>query len=122
MSVQLFSFEEVSKHNNKDDLWMIIDGKVYDITKFQDEHPGGEQVLIDEGARDATGPFDDIGHTDDARKLLDQYYIGDVDPESKPVKPLKQEQAVVSGPQGNPLRILIPLVLLAAWAYYNFLR
>lgn len=37
MSVQLFSFEEVSKHNNKDDLWMIIDGKVYDITKFQDE-------------------------------------------------------------------------------------
>ncbi|CAO3670643.1 unnamed protein product [Rhizopus stolonifer] len=112
MSVQLFSFEEVSKHNNKDDLWMIIDGK----------HPGGEQVLIDEGARDATGPFDDIGHTDDARKLLDQYYVGDVDPESKPVKPLKQEQAVVSGPQGNPLRILIPLVLLAAWAYYNFLR
>lgn len=37
MSVQLYSYEEVSKHNNRNDLWMIIDGKVYDITKFQDE-------------------------------------------------------------------------------------
>jgi hypothetical protein len=37
MSVKLYSFEEVSKHNSREDLWMIIDGKVYDITKFQDE-------------------------------------------------------------------------------------
>ncbi|KAG1461733.1 hypothetical protein G6F55_003399 [Rhizopus delemar] len=41
---------------------------------------------------------------------------------SEPVKPVKQAQAVAAGPQGNPLRILIPLLLLAAWAYYNFLR
>lgn len=119
---------------------MIIDGKVYDITKFQDEvkkkyiviastfffllifvnqHPGGEEVLIDEGAKDATGPFEDVGHTDDARKLLEQYYIGDVDPavsfffytknlflnlsvvQSEPVKPAKQAQAVAAGPQGK---------------------
>ncbi|KAI9277618.1 cytochrome b5-like heme/steroid binding domain-containing protein [Sporodiniella umbellata] len=122
MSVKLFSFEEVSKHNNRDDLWMIIDGKVYDITQFQDEHPGGEEVLIDEGARDATGPFEDVGHTDDARKLLDQYYIGDVDPESKPIKIEKQEQVYAPGPQGNPFRILIPLILLALFAYYAYAR
>ena len=44
------------------------------------QHPGGEEVLIDEGAKDATGPFDDVGHSDDARELLEKYYVGDVDP------------------------------------------
>ncbi|KAG1504705.1 hypothetical protein G6F53_010342 [Rhizopus delemar] len=96
MSVKLYSFEEVSKHNSREDLWMIIDGKVYDITKFQDEHPGGEEVLIDEGAKDATGPFEDVGHTDDARKLLEQYYIGDVDP-AEPVKQGNQAQGGRAG-------------------------
>lgn len=44
------------------------------------KHPGGEEVLLDEGAKDATGAFEDVGHTDDARDLLKKYYIGEVDP------------------------------------------
>lgn len=44
------------------------------------QHPGGEEVLIDEGAKDATGPFEDVGHSPDARELLEKYYLGDVDP------------------------------------------
>lgn len=102
MSVKLYSYEEIAKHNTRSDLWMVIEGKVYDITPFCDEvcidkyffrvllwsstytllilqHPGGEEVLIDEGAKDATTAFDDVGHSDDARAMLEQYYIGDVD-------------------------------------------
>jgi cytochrome b involved in lipid metabolism len=37
MTVQLFTYEEVAKHNTRNDLFMIIDKKVYDITKFLDE-------------------------------------------------------------------------------------
>lgn len=37
MSVKLYSYEEISKHNTRSDLWMVIDGKVYDITPFADE-------------------------------------------------------------------------------------
>jgi hypothetical protein len=37
MSAQLLTYEEVSKHNTRNDLYMIIDKKVYDITKFLDE-------------------------------------------------------------------------------------
>jgi cytochrome b involved in lipid metabolism len=36
--------------------------------------------LLDEGAKDATTAFDDVGHSDDARDLLKKYYVGDVDP------------------------------------------
>ncbi|ORZ15017.1 cytochrome b5-like heme/steroid binding domain-containing protein [Absidia repens] len=77
---KLFTYEQVAEHNKREDLWMIIDNKVYDITAFVDEHPGGEEVLIDEGARDATGPFEDVGHSPDAREMLVKYYLGDVDP------------------------------------------
>lgn len=47
---------------------------------FLSQHPGGEEVLLDEGAKDATAAFEDVGHTDDARDLLVKYYIGEVDP------------------------------------------
>lgn len=35
-----FSQGEVSSHNKPDSLWIIVDEDVYDLTKFQDEHPG----------------------------------------------------------------------------------
>lgn len=44
------------------------------------KHPGGDEILIEEGARDATGPFEDVGHSPDAREMLEKYYVGDVDP------------------------------------------
>lgn len=34
---QIYTHEVVSKHNTRDDLYMIIDNKVYDVTKFVDE-------------------------------------------------------------------------------------
>jgi len=35
-----FSQSDVSSHNKADSLWIVVDGDVYDLTKFQDEHPG----------------------------------------------------------------------------------
>lgn len=37
---QTFSKADVAKHNKGDDMWIIVDDDVYDLTKFQDEHPG----------------------------------------------------------------------------------
>ncbi|KAF8071701.1 peroxisomal acyl-CoA-dehydrogenase [Lyophyllum atratum] len=51
--------EEVSKHNKPDDLWVIIDAKVYDLTRFKNMHPGGASVLLepDIAGQDATETF-----------------------------------------------------------------
>ncbi|KAI8991731.1 cytochrome b5-like heme/steroid binding domain-containing protein [Mycotypha africana] len=120
MSAKLYTYEEIAQHNSREDLWMVIDGKVYDITSFQDEHPGGEEVLLDEGAKDGTSAFEDVGHSDDARDLLKKYYVGDVDPTSKPIKVERPVEAIPEVPKGNPLRILIPLVLFGAYVYYSY--
>lgn len=37
---QTFKASDVAAHNKADSLWIIVDEDVYDLTKFQDEHPG----------------------------------------------------------------------------------
>ena len=32
-----YSWEEVAKHNNTQSLWIVVDGKVYDVTEFMEE-------------------------------------------------------------------------------------
>lgn len=55
---------------------MVVDGKVYDVTKFLDEHPGGEDIMLDSSGRDATREFEDVGHSGEARSQLEDLLIG----------------------------------------------
>lgn len=34
---------DVASHNKPDNLWVVIDEDVYDLTNFQDDHPGGKK-------------------------------------------------------------------------------
>ena len=40
-----FSAADVASHKTASDLWIIVDEDVYDLTKFQDEHPGGKKSM-----------------------------------------------------------------------------
>ncbi|XP_030381649.1 cytochrome b5 isoform X1 [Scaptodrosophila lebanonensis] len=68
----------VKEHNKSNDLWIIIENKVYDVTKFLNEHPGGEDSLLSVAGRDGTKDFIDVGHSQDARNMMKKYYIGDL--------------------------------------------
>lgn len=65
--------DEVQTHDNADDCWIIIHGKVYDVTKFLAEHPGGEKVILEYAGSDATDAFEDIGHSQRARDSMEKY-------------------------------------------------
>ncbi|XP_063453773.1 cytochrome b5 type B isoform X1 [Pan paniscus] len=79
-SVTYYRLEEVAKRNSLKELWLVIHGRVYDVTRFLNEHPGGEEVLLEQAGVDASESFEDVGHSSDAREMLKQYYIGDIHP------------------------------------------
>lgn len=74
---------------------------MYDVTKFVSEHPGGDEVLVTEAARDATEPFEDVGHSEDAYEILKTLYIGDLaDPESVPQRGRKPSDTTTASSGG----------------------
>lgn len=54
---QSFSTADVAKHNKPDDLYIVVDEDVYDLTKFADEHPGGKKILQRVAGKDASKQF-----------------------------------------------------------------
>ena len=45
-SYEKYELDEIIKHNIKNDLWIIINKKVYNITSFVKKHPGDEKMFI----------------------------------------------------------------------------
>lgn len=71
------SWAEVRKHNSKTDAWIVVDGYVYDCSKFLASHPGGASSIYINGGLDVTDDFYAI-HSKKAVKMLDEYLIGKV--------------------------------------------
>lgn len=72
------SLEEVSLHNEKNDIWMVIHDKVYDVSNFLQRHPGGVEVMLDCAGVDATSYFEDVGHSEYSKQLLKPLLIGEL--------------------------------------------
>ena len=71
-----YTMQQVAKHNKKEDGWLVINKKVYDVTTWIDKHPGGA-VIENYLGRDATNAFKSIGHPEYVMKtILPKYYIG----------------------------------------------
>lgn len=75
--LKIFSEDEIRKHSTEDDLWIIIDGTVYDLTRFADLHPGGVFPLLEVAGKDATEAFYGL-HRQDVLRKYDRYKIGTI--------------------------------------------
>ncbi|EJF64663.1 peroxisomal acyl-CoA-dehydrogenase [Dichomitus squalens LYAD-421 SS1] len=100
-----FTREEVEKHNTEDSLWIIIDGRVFDVTRFQKLHPGGPTVFFDEGipGGDATEAFFGLHRYDVLEKpQYQRLQIGVIEGEEPVVQSSRIPGKVSKVPYGEP--------------------
>lgn len=77
-----FRWEEIQKHNLRTDRWLVIDRKVYNVTKWSQRHPGGHRVIGHYSGEDATDAFRAFHlDLDFVSKFLKPLLIGELAPE-----------------------------------------
>ena len=76
--LDLISLEEVGLHNVREDAWLVLFDKVYEMSEYLESsrHPGGEDVILEYLGYDATLAFRGVGHSKTALRALDKYCIG----------------------------------------------
>lgn len=73
---------EVKKHNSKESCWVVLHGKVYDLTEFMADHPGGEDVVLKWSGKDATKFWSAIHKEDWIKEYTKpEWCLGPVGPE-----------------------------------------
>ncbi|XP_076183663.1 cytochrome b5 isoform X1 [Ptiloglossa arizonensis] len=126
VSPKLYTTEEVSKHVSKNDVWIIINNGVYDLTSFLNTHPGGEEILLEHAGRDGTESFEDIGHSSNARQMMEPLKIGEILEEEKTKETAYESNATSEedNSSGSWRSWLIPIALgvLATLVYRFFIK
>lgn len=72
-----YTMEEVAQHNRLDDCWVVLNGKVYDLTEYAQFHPGGTHALERWAGTDASENIH--FHSSKMLKLASRYVIGTVE-------------------------------------------
>lgn len=74
-----FLAANVAEHDDEDDLWIIVHGRVFDLTDYVDDHPGGAAKLLKYAGKDGTDAFvrNHIGASArKAARILAKYEVG----------------------------------------------
>jgi len=72
------TMEELAKHSTREDAWICVEGRAYDVTKYVEHHPGGWLPISNLAGKDVTDAFANYHPAAVYEKLLPNYYIGDV--------------------------------------------
>ncbi|EME31109.1 Cytochrome b5 isoform A [Galdieria sulphuraria] len=75
-NTHIYTIEQIARHHTRKDLWVIVHGKVYNLSSFLDTHPGGDEILLQYAGDDGTLEFEKAGHPEEAQQLLQNYCIG----------------------------------------------
>ena len=113
-------YDEVAQHASETDCWIVIDGKVCNVTDYLNQHPGGAELLLAFAGKDATEEFTDIGHTPSAIQIRDSMVVGTIDKNelSKYQIQTPNTISINTATLTNPIRLLFVLlvaVFAARW-------
>lgn len=67
---------ELAKHNSETDLWTAVRGKVYNVTEFQQFHPGKKTQLLRGAGNDCTALFDKLHAWVNVESILAPCHVG----------------------------------------------
>ncbi|KAF9923774.1 fatty acid alpha-hydroxylase [Linnemannia zychae] len=82
MAQQKYSVQQVQAHKSEASCWVIHNNKVYDVSTFVQDHPGGEEYILDHAGEDITELMNDKlthVHSEGAYEMLDEFLIGTLD-------------------------------------------
>ncbi|KAG6899338.1 hypothetical protein C0993_011126 [Termitomyces sp. T159_Od127] len=75
----IYTAEDVASHKTASSCWVSRRGKVYDVTSFLHDHPGGDDYILNYAGQDIDGVMrdgDEHDHSDSAYEMLEEYMIG----------------------------------------------
>ncbi|KAG1050368.1 hypothetical protein G6F43_007353 [Rhizopus delemar] len=78
----IYKREEVKKHCTRSSCWVVVQNKVYNVTSFLQDHPGGSEFILQFAGDDITAILKDStyhAHSIATYEILEEYYIGEVD-------------------------------------------
>ena len=56
--MRIVSLSEVAQHGPESEQpWVVVDGEVFDVSRFAEHHPGGKQILLSSSGKDASDAF-----------------------------------------------------------------
>eukprot|EP01084_Bolivina_argentea_P304303 525486_1 len=103
MSKRLISMDEVIQHNTVKDCWIVFYDKVYDITSFLPEHPGGISIIATHAGKIATKIFEEIHPKSILEMLPNSAYIGNISKTS--IKSERGDISEISKHYSNNIKI-----------------
>merc|ERR1712136_333859 len=71
-----YTMEEVAKHTKKGDVWVVLHGRVLNVSNFFSQHPGSELAILTFAGKDAAAEFDMIHPPDVVKKYAPDAIIG----------------------------------------------
>ena len=79
-----FSLDEVARHADESDCWMVINGKVYELSTYLPDHPSRPSIILPWCGKEASEAYrtkmKERPHSPQADRLLEIYYIGPLRP------------------------------------------
>ncbi|KAL4955419.1 FMN-dependent dehydrogenase-domain-containing protein [Aspergillus filifer] len=75
----MHTIKGVATHDSRSSCWIVIQGQVYDLTSFLDEHPGGAAVILEYGGKHATSVFDAIHPKGTIEQLPKEMNLGPIE-------------------------------------------